>query len=179
MNTAIIVCGSPGAGKSTYGKRLSKKIKAAFIDIDTATERMVRLSLSLCGNDPDDRDSAFFKINFRQPIYDQLFDIARENLSQVNVVIVGPFTKEIRDIEWPRQLEIILDGPVEIHYVYCSLEIRKKRMLQRANPRDATKLENWTNFNSYYGDEKPPVFEHIIVDNSKDLEKTKNEHNHC
>lgn len=108
MNKAIIVCGSSGAGKSTYGKRLAGKLKAAFLDIDSATERMVRLSLSLSDNNPDDRDSSFFKKNYRQPIYDQLFDIALENISQINVVIAGPFTKEIRDNKWPKILETIL-----------------------------------------------------------------------
>jgi dephospho-CoA kinase len=172
MNKAIIVCGSPGAGKSTYGKRLAKELKAAFIDIDTATECLVRLSLSLSGHDPDDRDSAYFKNHYRQPVYDQLFDIACENISQIDVVIVGPFTKEIRNIEWPKTLENILGSFVEIHYVYCSSEIRKKRMLKRANPRDSAKFKNWKNFNTYYSNEEPPVFEHIIIDNSKDLEKT-------
>jgi len=171
MNKAIVVCGSPGAGKSTYGKRLAKELKAVFLDIDSATERLVRLSLSLSDHDLDDRDSGFFKNNYRQPIYNQLFDIACENIPHIDVVIAGPFTKEIRDIEWPETLERILGCPVEIHYVYCHPEIRKKRMVKRANPRDAAKLKNWKGFNTYYGNEAPPVFEHIIVDNSKDLEK--------
>ena len=83
MNKAIIVCGIPGAGKSTYGKRLAKELKAVFLDIDSATERLVRLSLFLSDHNPDDRDGAFFKNNYRQPIYDQLFDIACENISQI------------------------------------------------------------------------------------------------
>ena len=170
MNKAIIVCGIPGAGKSTYGKRLAKELKAVFLDIDSATERLVRLSLLLSDHNPDDRDGAFFKNNYRQAIYDQLFDIACENISQIDVVIVGPFTKEIRDIEWPKTLESIFGGPVKIHYVYCKPEIRKKRMLTRANPRDSVKFKNWNKFNTYYGNEEPPVFEHILVDNSEDLE---------
>ncbi|RLB93849.1 MAG: ATP-binding protein [Deltaproteobacteria bacterium] len=168
---ATIVCGSPGAGKSTYGKILAKKLQAAFIDIDTATERLVRLSLSLSGHDPDDRDSTFFKNNFRQPVYDQLFDIARENLTQIDVVIAGPFTKELRDTKWPEKLESLLKASVEIHYIYCNPDVRKKRMLQRANPRDTGKFANWHTLNTYYDDEKPPLFKHILVDNSKELEK--------
>lgn len=170
MGKAIIVCGSPGAGKSTYGKTLAKRLQAAFIDIDTATERLVRLALSLSDHDPDDRDSAFYKNNFRQPVYDQLFDIARENLTQIDVVIVGPFTKELRDPQWLKKLESLLTSLVEIHYVYCNPDVRKKRMLQRKNPRDEGKFEDWNSLNAYYGDEKPPVFKHTWVDNSKELD---------
>lgn len=162
----IIVCGSPGAGKSTYGKTLATRLNAVFLDIDSATERLVRLSLHLSDHDPDDRDSAFFKENYRQPIYDQLFDIARDNIAQLDVVIAGPFTKEIRDGEWPKTLERLFGCHVEIHYVYCSPEIRKKRMMMRADPRDAAKFKNWHEFNAYYGNEDPPVFDHIRVDNS-------------
>lgn len=169
MNNAIIVCGSPGAGKSTYGRRLARQLNAAFIDIDTATERLVKLALSLSGNNPDDRDSPFFKKSFRQPIYDQMFDLAKENLIHMDVVMAGPFTKEVRNPDWPATLEKILKSRVEIHYVVCNPETRKKRMLFRANPRDTGKFTDWEKTNAYYGSEAPPVFEHVLIDNSTEL----------
>ena len=89
---AYIVCGAPGAGKTTYGKKLAAEKKAAFLDIDTATERLVRLALEKSGHDPDDRDSTHFKRHYRHPIYEQLFDTARDNLPFTNVVITGPFS---------------------------------------------------------------------------------------
>lgn len=169
MNTIAIVCGSPGAGKSTFGKKLARKLDAAFIDIDTATEKLVKLALILSGHHPDDRDSPYFKEHFRQPIYEQMFDVAKENLDHTNVVLSGPFTKELRDPEWPTFLEKKLNAYIEIYYVACKLEIRKKRMIQRANPRDKAKLEAWEQANDYYGDESAPVFKHTFVNNSKDL----------
>jgi cytidylate kinase len=81
MTTVYIVCGSPGAGKTTYGKQLAAEKGAVFLDIDGSTERLVRLALRQSGRDPDDRDSSHFKQTFRTPIYEQLFDIARDNLS--------------------------------------------------------------------------------------------------
>jgi predicted kinase len=168
MNEIIIVCGSPGAGKSTYARQLAKKMNAALIDIDTATERLVKLALSLSGHNSDDRDSPYFKAHFRAPIYEQMFDIAKENAVHTNVVLAGPFTKEMRDVSWPAALEKRVNAPVEIHYLFCDPDIRKERMRRRANPRDNGKFEAWKQVNAYYGAEAPPVFKHTFIDNSID-----------
>ena len=166
MTQAYIVCGIPGSGKSTYGRKLAEQEGAVLLDIDTASERIVKLALKLAGQDPDDRDSRYFKEHFRYPIYEQLFDTARDNLLLKSVVIVGPFTREIRDVEWPERLSLHLGAPVEVHYVSCPPEIRKTRMIKRANPRDQAKLRDWDNYLSYYEDEAPPACDHILVDNS-------------
>ena len=166
MGQAFIICGSPGSGKSVYGKALAEKRGAVLLDIDFSTERLVRLCLAESGHNPDDRDSAYFKKTFRQPIYDTLFDIARENLAWIDVVIVGPFTREIRNADWPSEISKMLDGPVEIHYLYCKPDIRKDRLIRRGNSRDRLKLHDWDNHVTYYGDEKPPEFSHVFVDTS-------------
>jgi len=164
MYTSHIVCGSPGAGKSTYARQLAAERHAALLDIDTVTERLVRIALAQSGHSQDDRDSGFFKQNFREPVYETLFDIARENLSFQNVVIVGPFTKEIKDPDWPSKLYLSLDSLIEVHYVQCAHEIRRHRLAQRGNARDLAKLNDWSNYIQYYGEESPPVFEHVLVD---------------
>ena len=164
MHTSIIVCGSPGAGKSTYAGKLAADKRAALLDIDTVTERLVRIALAESGHSPDDRDSGYFKQTFREPIYETLFDVARENLPFQDVVIVGPFTREIRDRDWPASLQVRLGTPVEVHYVHCTPEIRRQRLERRDNVRDRAKLDDWENHIRYYGDESPPIFEHVLVD---------------
>lgn len=164
MHTSFIVCGTPGAGKTTYAGRLAADRKATLLDIDTVTERLVRIALAESGRSPDDRDSGYFKRTFREPIYETLFDIARENLSVQDVVIVGPFTAEIRDPDWPVRLSRKLGGPVEVHYVHCAPDIRRRRLANRGDARDLAKLEDWQNYIRYYGEENPPVFEHVPVD---------------
>jgi len=163
MYTTFIVCGSPGAGKSTYARKLAFEHGAALLDIDTVTERLIQIALRESGHDPDDRDSEYFKQTFREPIYDTLFDIARENNSFQDVVIVGPFTKELRDPDWPTKLSQTLGGPVEMHYVHCPLNERKRRIAERGNSRDLAKLRDWENYIQYY-EENPPVFEHILIE---------------
>ena len=164
MTRAIIVCGTPGSGKTTYAKQLAAERAATLLDIDTATERLVKVGLAESGHSPDDRDSGYFKRTYREPIYQALFDIARENLAFNDVVIAGPFTKEIRDPGWPEGLSNRLGAPVEVHYVQCDAEIRKQRLLARGDARDRAKLKDWYNYIQYYGNEEPPAFEHILVE---------------
>lgn len=166
MGTAIIVCGSPGSGKSTIGRRLAAKRKGTLLDLDTVTGRLVRVSLVEAGRDGDDRDSDYFKRVYRQPIYEALFDIARENLPWQDVVIVGPFTRERSDSHWPVRLAEHLGFPVEIHYVYCPPHVRKQRLESRSNARDGAKLKDWESFLEISGEEHPPEFPHVYVDNS-------------
>ena len=162
MYTTFIVCGSPGAGKSTYAKKLATERGAALLDIDTVTERLVRLALSEAGHDPDDRDSGYFKLTYREPLYETLFDIARENIPFKEVVVVGPFTKEQKDPDWPSKLSQSLGEPVQVHYVACPPEIRKRRLAERGNPRDLAKLWDWDEHIQYY-EESLPVFEHVLI----------------
>lgn len=165
---AIIVCGVPGAGKSTYAHQLAAETNAVLIDIDVVTERLVRLALELSGKDPNDRDSHFFKDNFRDVIYEQMFDIAVDNIEFNAVIIVGPFTRECQDPHWPEILAQRLQAKVSIHYVSCLPEIRKKRIHARGYSRDIGKLKDWSHYIQYYDDEKRPCFAHVLIDNDKD-----------
>ncbi|MDX1698405.1 MAG: AAA family ATPase [Thiohalobacterales bacterium] len=164
MNTAIIVCGTPGAGKSTHGAMLAADRHAVLLDIDTVTEPLVRLALEQSGHSPDDRDSDHFKQTYRQPIYDTLFAIARENLPFQDVVIVGPFTREIHDPDWPARLHATLSAHIEVHYVQCDPAIRRQRLVKRGDARDRVKLADWDDYLKYYGDEEPPAFRHVLID---------------
>ena len=165
MHTTYIVCGSPGAGKTTYARKLASAKNAALLDIDTVTERLVQIALRESGHDPDDRDSEYFKRIFRDPIYATLFDIARDNTPFQKVVVVGPFTKELREPDWSSKLSKTLGGPVEVHYITCPPETRRQRLANRGNPRDLAKLQDWDKYIQYY-DENPPVFEHVLIDGS-------------
>lgn len=164
------MCGTPGCGKTTYDRKLANQKGAVFLDIDASSEQLVRLALKLAGRDIEDRDSPYFKEHFRDAIYQQMFDIARDNLALNSMVIVGPFTREIKDPKWLEKLSLQLAAPVEVHYVSCAPHIRKKRMIKRANPMDQAKLQNWENYLQYYEGEAPPLFDYISVDNSADLD---------
>lgn len=158
--------GPPAAGKTTYGKKLAAEKAAAFLDIDTATELVVRAGLKLANQNPDDRDSSLFKTAFRQSIYQTLFAIAKDNLGQVDVVIVGPFTQEARDVKWVHSLKGKLEANVRVHFVSCDAETRGQRMRERGNPRDLAKLADWERHIQYYSGDEPPLFPHKFINTS-------------
>ncbi len=78
--------------------------------------------------------------------------------------MAGPFTKELRNPAWPAELSHLLGGPVEVHYVACPSEIRRRRLEERGEARDLAKLRAWEQYIQYYGEERPPVFAHVLVD---------------
>ena len=164
MPKVTIVCGTPGSGKTTHARLLAATSGATLLDIDTVTERLVKVGLAAAGHSVDDRDSDYFKQTYREPIYQALFDVAHDNLPFHDVVITGPFTKEIQDPHWPTKLSDELGCPIEVHYVRCPPEIRRQRLSDRGNERDRAKLQDWERYIRYYGDEPPPVFDHVLVD---------------
>jgi len=161
---ATIVCGNAGVGKSTLGARLAVEQRAVLLDIDTCTERLVRLVLGAHGLDPDDRDSPEYKRLLREPVYESMFDIARANLVHAPVILVGPFTSERRDPSWPDRLRQRLGAPVEIVYVHCAPDERQRRIRARGNPRDAGKLADWDAYAAQGEDGGVPPFPHRLVD---------------
>ena len=164
MKKLIVVCGSPAAGKSSYAKKIAPDMSAIIVDIDSCTEQIIQIALSESGRDPNDRDSPYFKEKYREAVYNTLFAIAKDNLTHSNVIIIGPFTKEIRDPDWPNLIAQRLGVTPEVYYLVCNPQTRKARMTDRANARDKSKLANWEDYLLYYGEEKPPAFKHFIVD---------------
>ena len=171
MNKLTIITGSPASGKTTFGKKLAAKENAVFLDIDSVTETIIKVSMKELSGDENDRDSQTFKSLFRNPIYETLFKIAKENLYINSVVITGPFTKELRDFNWPDKLKAEIWPNISIYYVYCKPRVRYNRLIQRNNSRDISKLKDWKAFNKYYGSELPPEFKHIFIDNSIENEE--------
>jgi predicted kinase len=167
LQRVYVVCGNAGAGKSTFAAQLCREKRAALIDIDTVTERLAKLVLAGHGLPPEDRDSPAFKALLREPIYETLFDVAIENLPQLPCVIVGPFTRERRQSDWPRQLAQRLGTEIEIYYVWCSNEQRFERLQRRNNPRDAGKLADFAAYAALGEDPGPLPFPHHRIDTTR------------
>lgn len=165
-HTLFIVTGMPAVGKTTFAATLAMHKGACLIDIDTATEPIVKAAMKELVGDADDRDSPLFKKVFREAIYETLFAIADENLSHSDVVLTGPFTKELKNTRWKEDLAEKIKNPCKIKpiFLYCNHELRKRRLLERSNPRDTQKLENWEENLRYYDLDSRPAYPHISID---------------
>jgi predicted kinase len=162
MARLTVICGPAGAGKSTFGRKLAKETGACLLDSDTVTEPVVRAGMELGGLDPDDRDSPQYREAFRGPVYECLFSVAAENLSFCDVILVGPFTSEIRDPDWPNWLFERFGVEPEVIFVWADDEVRRQRIEGRENPRDAAKLADWDNYLSMSRSESP-AFPHRFI----------------
>lgn len=159
MRSLSLICGPAGVGKSTYGRKLARELGACLLDSDTVTEPVVRAGMRLGGEDPADRDSPAYRRAFRDAVYECLFATAAENLPHTDVILVGPFTSEIQNREFPEGLATRFGVVVKVIFVTCDEEVRRARIEKRGNPRDEGKLRDWE---AYLATSSiaAPVFEH-------------------
>ncbi|SNX29319.1 Adenylate kinase [Polynucleobacter meluiroseus] len=151
----ILFAGHAGTGKSTLAKKalplLVKTTGANFalLDKDTAYGDFSAHVMDLNTGNPNDRDSPYYLQNLRDWEYSGLLAIAKENLELgVNVILVGPFSREIQSGRMfaAESLGLPLATPIRIAWIDLSIEEAKLRMQKRANPRDTWKLDHWESY---------------------------------
>ena len=148
----ILFAGHAGTGKSTLAKKaLPLIIKKTgedffFLDKDTVYGAFSAHVMQLNTQNPNDRDSPFYLENLRDWEYQGLIDTARENLLLgVNVILVGPFSKEIQSGRMfnPQALGLPPETSMQIAWIDLAELEAKERMEKRADPRDEWKLAHW------------------------------------
>ena len=148
----ILFAGHAGTGKSTLAKKALPQIIEKtgedffFLDKDTVYGAYSAHVMELTTNNPNDRDSPYYLENLRAWEYSGLIDIVRENLSLgVNVILVGPFSKEINSGKMfdPKALDIPAETSIRLAWIDLAEDEAKRRMEKRADPRDNWKLTNW------------------------------------
>ncbi|WP_342555780.1 AAA family ATPase [Paenibacillus sp. FSL R7-0652] len=175
----IFFLGGAGSGKTTLAKALSRKYKAAFLDMDILLRPAAEAIMTLQGLDPSDRDSPEYKRLCRDLGYRITMDAALDNVDLgVDTIVVGPFTKEIETPEWIEQ-ELSRIGrslgntDVRVAYIYLQDEAQYyKRITARHSPLDEWKLANWDTFITSLARKKVtwplPASSIAYIDNSSD-----------
>ncbi|WP_427182114.1 AAA family ATPase [Paenibacillus sp. TC-CSREp1] len=149
----IFFLGGAGSGKTTLAKALSRKYKAAFLDMDILLRPAAEAIMTLQGLDPSDRDSPEYKQLCRDLGYRITMDAALDNVQLgVDTLVIGPFTKEIENPDWIGQElarigRSLDDTDVRVAYIYLRDEsLYHQRIAGRQSPLDAWKLANWEAF---------------------------------
>ncbi len=151
----LLFAGHAGTGKTTLAKRAVTQLKARsgqdyfFLDKDTAYGAFSSHIIGLLTGNPDDRDSPAYLNHLRDQEYSGLLDIARENLMLgMNVILVGPFTREIMAGKFFRPTELGMPEGTECRIAWIDLDSAeaKRRIEQRNDARDAWKLAHWEEY---------------------------------
>ena len=91
--------------------------------------------------------------------YDVIVDLALEALDYDSKVLINaPFTRELRDKEYMRNLKAKLKekgAELVIIWVETDIEVCHQRMISRNSDRDTWKLENWDEYISGCNFERP------------------------
>jgi len=151
----ILFAGHAGVGKTTLAKKAITTIMTrtqesyCFLDKDTVYGRYSSKVMSLTTGDGNDRDSPFYLENLRDQEYWGLFDIVRENIELgVNVILVGPFSKEIQSGVFfdSSQLGLPATTHIRVAWIDLSPEEARRRIEHRHDSRDNWKLEHWSEY---------------------------------
>jgi predicted kinase len=120
-----------------------------LLDKDTVYGAFSAKVMGLITGDSHDRDSPAFLENLRQPEYDGLLEIARDNLSiGVNVVVCAPFSKEVKSRKLFDAQALGMPANTRIHVVWITIdeELAKQRIISRGDMRDKYKLAHWDDY---------------------------------
>jgi predicted kinase len=163
QQVAMLVSGAPGSGKSTVGAVIARRLRAALLDLDTATESLTAVIGQLHGShDLDDPDLARVT---RAARYEAVFALAEANLAiGVSAVMVAPFSLERRDATaWAalqRRLEHV-GARTSLVWLRVSADEVRRRVGARGLERDlAKRAGDWADGI----DLDPPLVPHIEVD---------------
>jgi predicted kinase len=128
MAKLILVCGSIGAGKTTYSISLAQEIEAVKFSIDPWMQ-------TLFSKDMKSLDYSWM-IERVYRCYEQIWEVSKQILMlRGNVILdLGFTTKEQRQIFITKAKELGINP--EVHYLDVPLEVRKQRVKQRNDSKD-------------------------------------------
>jgi len=128
MARLILVCGSTGAGKTTYSISLAQKIEAVKFSIDPWMQ-------SLFSKDMKSLDYSWM-IERVYRCYEQIWEVSNQILMlRGNVILdLGFTTKAQRNIFITKARELDINS--EVHYLDVPQDVRNQRVKQRNVSKD-------------------------------------------
>lgn len=163
---AIIVCGVPASGKTTFAQGLARELRWTYLDLDTLTNPLFEyMGGEFLVDVPTSEPPARATVNDIR--YTCLFDTARENLELGNsVVVVAPFTSERTfPAAWARLVERLAIPASRVHLAWMDTPAEEVviRMQLRSAARDLEKIKEPERFLSP-DVISPPGVQHIRID---------------
>ena len=155
MARLIFFCGHAGTGKTTIARQALGRLHGltgenfCLLDKDTLYGGYSARVMHLLTGNANDRDSPTYLEHLRDLEYAGLVEVAAENLALgVNVLVVGPFSREVREHRLHDGSRFPVPAGTTIRVVWVDLDeaVARTRIERRADPRDAWKLAHWDDY---------------------------------
>lgn len=151
---ALFILGHAGTGKSwlthRYVARQHQHGKSwCVLDKDVVSEVWTGPLLAAHGQDPNDRDSPFFKEVARDLGYRSTLRVGRDQIEHgTSIVFPGPWSRELASgaLFSPAALELPENTRLRHVWLDLDLEVRRQRIIDRNDPRDQWKLAHWDEY---------------------------------
>jgi predicted kinase len=162
---AVVMSGAPATGKSTVGRALARELRAAVVDLDTATAPLVGVVADLLG--VSDLDDSRLSGPTRAARYETIVALAEESLAVgTPVVLVAPFTAERRDgAAWEALAGRLraAGGTPTLVWLRLDPDVVLERLRARGAERDEPKLGDPQSYRDRLTVD-PPACPHLDVD---------------
>ena len=169
-----IVAGAPGAGKSTVSSLLLAALDPtpALLDKDTIFGPFVAATLAAGGRPAGEREGDWYDEHIKAHEYAGLTAAAAEIRAYgTPVLLSAPFTGQIRSVpRWEAWVKALGGEPVTLVYLLSDAATLRSRLVERASPRDDSKLAAFPAFLARMTPDVPPPVPHVVVDNRSSCE---------
>ena len=152
----ILFAGKAGTGKSTLASFISESFSLPYIDYDTACQSFLEEIEKRVGLGSGDRYE-FYRV-WRDASYETVVNLISENLSLgVSIVASAPFSREIKEKDFPERLKDRVSKDFDILLVYMAPDERThiSMVRERGSKRDEDFLYDEKRFSETLNAERP------------------------